>query len=439
MKRLIYLSLILYFHLFAQNPVTVVNLDMAINLALEKNADLKVAKLELEKNKAKYSEALSGLYPKIDLSGQYQRYIEKPVIFLPPGSPFGTTLKIGSDNSFVGTASLSMPLFSYTLFEAIAISKNLLDISELSYYSQENLTLSNVKKSFYAVLLTKEISQVLKESLQNASDNLENIRKLNAAGTISDYDLLRADVQVENLKPSVIQADNNYTLSIEALKVAIGIEANSKIDVVGELVFYDSYILPTKEEIMSNLESNNLQLSLLDEQIKVTEKSIMLEKSAHLPTLSAFGNYQYQAQANDFRFSDYNWVSTFLVGVQLQIPVFNGFKVNSKVAQAEILLKQNSEQRYSINEALKTQALSILYRLEQAMIRIKSQARTVEQATEGYKIAVRRFENNLAIQLEVNDAELALRQSKLNRLQAIYDFKIAEADLNNLLNTNNKN
>ncbi|MGQ9642961.1 MAG: TolC family protein, partial [Ignavibacterium sp.] len=94
---------------------------------------------------------------------------------------------------------------------------------------------------------------------------------------------------------------------------------------------------------------------------------------------------------------------------------------------------QSVEQKRNFTEALKTQALSILYRIEQAVKRIEGQNKTVRTAQEGYEIAKRRLENNVGTQLEVNDAELALRQAKLNRLQAIYDFKVAEADLETVL------
>jgi outer membrane protein TolC len=65
---------------------------------------------------------------------------------------------------------------------------------------------------------------------------------------------------------------------------------------------------------------------------------------------------------------------------------------------------------------------------------LRDRNKTERQATEGYEIAKRRLENNLAYtSIILNDAELALRQSKLNRLQAIYDYKVAEAELENVL------
>jgi len=419
----------------------VLDLNRAIEFALDKNSDIKVAQMEVEKSKEKLREALSGLYPKLDLSAQYQRYIKKPVIFLPPGTPFSPgnkpgILEIGSDNSYNGSASLSVPLFAWSLYESIGVASNSLDLSTESYRNTKVQIIGNVKKSFLAVLLSREMKNLMELSLKNAEDNFENIKRLNKAGTLSDYDVLRAEVQVENLKPTVLQMENNYKLSLEALKVAIGLDASEEIEVVGELNFEEPYQLPSEDEIINELIKTNPQLSILEQQVKLYEKMVSLEKSSYLPTLAGFGSYQYQTQANDFNFSEYRWVKTFVVGLQIQLPVFNGFKTQSRVSQAEISLSQAKEQKRNLTEAIKTQALSILYRLQQALKRIEGQTKTVKQAEEGYNIAKRRLENGLATQLEVNDAELALRQARINRLQAIYDLKVAEAELNTVLGKN---
>ncbi|MEP0862563.1 MAG: TolC family protein [Ignavibacterium sp.] len=433
MKKLFVLLLAVSFSAFAQNKNLTLTMDEAINLALEKNSELKIAKMEVEKSEQKLREARSGLFPKLDLSGQYQRYINKPVIFLPPGSPFGPTLEIGSDNSYTAAAQLSLPLFALPLYEGIGLASDALAIAEQNYLSVKNKIVGDVKKSFLAVILTRETKDVMQQSLKNAEDNFENIKRLNAAGTLSDYDVLRAEVQVENLKPVVLQMENNYKLSLEALKVTIGLDANQNIDIVGDMDFDESYKLPTEQEVIEELLQNNPQLAILEKQVQLNDRNVSLEQAAYFPSLAGFGNYQYQTQANDFKFSDYRWVKTFVLGLQLQVPIFNGFKTQSRVSQAEIGLNQAIEQKRNLTEAIKTQALSVLYRVQQALIRIQGQNKTVRTAQEGYEIAKRRLENNVGTQLEVNDAELALRQAKLNRLQAIYDFKVAEADLETVL------
>ncbi|GMU95013.1 MAG: TolC family protein [Ignavibacterium album] len=433
MKKVLVLLTAISLSAFSQNSILTLSLDEAINLALEKNSELKIAQLEVEKSEQKLREARSGLFPKIDLSGQYQRYINKPVIFLPPGSPLGPTLEIGSDNSYLTAAQLSLPLLALPLYEGIGLASDALQITRQNYLSIKNKIVGDVKKSFLAVILTRETKDVMQQSLKNAEDNFENIKRLNAAGTLSDYDVLRAEVQVENLKPVVLQMENNYKLSLEALKVAIGLDANQNIDVIGDMEFDESYKLPTEQEIIEELLQNNPQLAILDKQVQLNDRNVSLEQAAYFPSLAGFGNYQYQTQANDFKFSDYRWVKTFVLGLQLQIPIFNGFRTQSRVSQAEIGLNQALEQKRNLTEAIKTQALSILYRVQQSVIRIQGQNKTVKTAQEGYEIAKRRLENNVGTQLEVNDAELALRQAKLNRLQAIYDFKVAEADLETIL------
>lgn len=433
MKKIIAFLIVFSISVFAQQSKLTLSMDEAINLALEKNSELKIAKMEVEKSEQKLREARSGLFPKLDLSGQYQRFIDKPVIFLPPGSPFGPTLEIGSDNSYSATAQLSLPLFALPLYEGIGLASDALEIAEKNYNSVKSKIVGDVKKSFLAVILTRETKDVMRQSLKNAEENFENIKRLNAAGTLSDYDVLRAEVQVENLKPVELQMENNYKLSLEALKVAIGLDANQDIDIVGDMEFDESYKLPSEQEVVEELLQNNPQLAILDKQVQLNDRNVSLEQAAYFPSLAGFGNYQYQTQANDFKFSDYRWVKTFVLGLQLQIPIFNGFKTQSRVSQAEIGLNQAIEQKRNLTEAIKTLALSVLYRVQQAIKRIEGQNKTVKTAQEGYEIAKRRLENNVGTQLEVNDAELALRQAKLNRLQAIYDFKVAEADLETVL------
>ena len=433
MKKIFSLIITFSVALLAQSKTTTLTIEDAIKLALEKNSELKIAKMEIEKSEQKLREARSGLFPKIDLGSQYQRFIDKPVIFLPPGSPFGRTLVIGADNSYQTNLQISMPLFTLPLYEGIGLASVALEIAEKNFISVKNKIIGDVKKSFLAVILTRETKNVIEQSLINAEENFENIKRLNVAGTLSDYDVLRAEVQVENLKPIVIQMENNYKLSLEALKVAIGLDANQNIDVAGEIDLDDKYKIPTETELIEELIQNNPTIAILDKQVQLNDRNVSLEKSTSLPSLAGFGNYQYQTQANDFKFSEYNWVKTFVLGLQLQIPIFNGFKTQARVNQAKIELNQAIEQKRNITEAIKTQALSILYRGQQALKRIEVQNKTVRIAQEGYEIAKRRLENNIGTQLEVNDAELALRQAKLNRLQAIYDFKVAEVELETIL------
>jgi len=422
-----------------ENTVMELTLDKAISLALDRNRDIKVAELEVEKSHKKVKESFGNLLPSFDASGQYTRNIKKPVIFLPPGTPFGppgggpTVMEIGYDNSYNGTISASLPIFMKQIYSGLKLSKQNLKLSKESYRESKINTISNVKKAYYGVLLTRELRDFMRMSLKDAEDNLENVRKMHKQGLVADYDLLKAEVQIENLKPNVMQAEDNYKLAIDGLKIAIGLNSDVEIKVLGQLKYNENAQIPTLDESLTELLAHNTTLRKLYFQTELTKTSIELAKAEFYPSLVAFGNYQYQTQADDFKFSDYYWVKTAMVGLQLQIPLFHGLSRVAKVQQAELSHRQVMEQQSAVTEAIKTQLNSVLYKMAQAKNRIEVQKKSIEQAQLGYRIAQSRYKNGLGTQLEVNDAEVALTQARFNYAKAVYDFLVATVDYEQLV------
>ncbi len=440
-KIIISTSLLLFSISLSQEALRKIDLETAIELALTQNRNLRIAEMEIDKSYSKLTETRSNLLPKINASGQYTNNIKKPVIFLPPGTPFSrpgqaAVIEIGSDHAYTGTISASLPIFSFPIYVSLSVASSGVDLAQESFRGTQLKTVADVKKAFYGVLLAREVRNLMQISLKNANDNLENVKKMQKQGLVSEYDLIRAEVQVENLKPVVLQAENNFELAKNSLKIALGLDAYENIDIDGELN-YQPYDIPDLNQTLNLLAQNNSDLKQLDIQVRMAKSLINLERSAHLPILAAFGNYQYQAQANDLKFKDYNWVNTQFWGLQLQIPIFNGFGTQAKVDQAQITYQQTLERQNLLTESMKIQAQNILYRIEQANKRITGQDKAVAQAEKGYEIAKSRYSNGLGTQLEVNDAELALTQSKVNYIQAVYDYNTAVAELEQLIGKSN--
>ena len=157
------------------------------------------------------------------------------------------------------------------------------------------------------------------------------------------------------------------------------------------------------------------------------------ERSNYLPRLYGFGNYQYQAAQNDLKVSTHDFINSIQVGLQLSMNVFQGFQTDARVEQASIDMRRTQEQVANLELNLRSLAESIVLRLREARRRIEAQEKTVEQAQRGYNIASTRFVNGLGTQLEVNDAQVALTQARVNRIQAYYDYVVARVDLNETL------
>ena len=431
-----------------EKPVLEITLDKAIELALEKNGDIKVAGLEVEKSDKRISETRGYLLPSLDISGQYVRNIQKPVIFLPPGPPFGlpgskqTVLEIGYDNAYTGTITASIPLFMMSVYKSLELARENLELSKESYHESVVTTVSKVKKAFYSVLLTRALHNFMQMSYKDAQDNLENVRRMHKQGLIADYDLIKAEVEVDNIQPLVMQAQDNYQLSKDALKISIGLNADEEIDVIGDLQFVDEggkllfetdIRIPSTDEAMNALQERNTTLRKLNLQSRLTETNIKLAEAQFYPSLVAFGNFQYLTQANNYDFGDYNWVKTSMVGLQLQIPLFRGLSRTAKLQQAKLTHLQLNAQRYAVTEAIKTKLRGVLYRLKQTKKRIEIQEKSISQAEKGYEIAQSRYENGIATLLEVNDARTAQTQARFNYAKAVYDFLIAYTDYEELI------
>ena len=434
------IPLFLCMAVWQQAPAQVVDtlalkLDETLESALTGNPDILISKLEIERAESQLKAAKGAFLPNVGVDGQYVRNIKRPVFFLPPGEGFGgaegggegTVIEAGFDNSYNITAQGNLPLYNQELIAsartartAVALQRKGLDISQ-------NEIATQVKKAYYEALLARESLQVLNQSLENAQRNYQNIQNQFEQELVPEYDVIRAEVQVANLRPDILQGQNNYEAALYNLKLLSGIPQEIPVSLEESLVtFYEETRLTELLEPYSV--QDNPQLQQLEVQQELNEEQIGLQKAAFYPTLSAFGNYAYQAQANNFDFENYFWVNTASVGLQVNIPLFEGLTRLRQIEQAQIDLEQTQIQREFQQKSLSIQAENALNRIRRAERSLEAQERNIAQAERGYEIAQVSYNSGVGTLIEVNDAELALTQARLNRLEVVHEYLTAVAD-----------
>lgn len=172
------------------------------------------------------------------------------------------------------------------------------------------------------------------------------------------------------------------------------------------------------------------QLAIQAEELAQT---IRLQKYAYLPTLSLAFNYSYNSMANDVRFSEWKWTPYSYVGVSLSIPIFSGGKRLNQVRQARSSYEQLKLQMTDTERNLKISIRQNLTTMETNMKSYNSANSAVETAQKAYDIAKVSYEVGRATLTELNDAQLALTQARLSESQAIYNFIVAKASLEQTL------
>lgn len=431
-----------------QDPPQRLSLQDAVRLAMKRNPDLTSARLEVKRSDARVLEAWGNALPTVDLSGQYVHMIDKPVTFFPDvflysfmkaidsttPKPTGQLVPVSFAPGFSASATLNVRqiLFNGAVFIGVGAANIYSRLARDLYQAKQVETVTKVRKAYYGALLAHEALDLMRSSLQNAEGNLRNVRVMLKQGIVSEYDELRASVGVENVRPMVIQSETNFNLSLDNLRNTIGVTNKEEFVLTDSLAFQsiDDEILRRAETLVLEL---NPGLSAVKRQIELNGAVVNAERSNYLPTIAAFGSYQYQAAKNEFNFSMNDFYKGSNVGLSLSLSLFQGFQTYARVEQAQLEERKSEEQRVSLERTLQTGLHSILGNLQQARKRVEAQGKTVEMAERGYKIVTTRFLNNAATQLEVNDAQLALTQARVNRVQAIYDYLVASADLDHLI------
>ncbi len=413
-----------------------ISLSEAIEIALNENPTILIANKEIERQDYVRKETSGNLLPSLSASGQYTYNILSQVMFMPEGifgPGTGGAMEMGFDNSFTGGLSLSIPLFAPTLYETLKLNdQQMLEAVEKARSSKIELS-NQVKKGFYQVLLTESSLQLIQENIKLAEEVVENSQNAYNQGVVSEYDLITSKVQLSNLNPTLYAAQSaNYNARL-MLNMLLGLPLQTNIDLKEDLTSYVDYI---NEDHNFDIDlSENADLELLDIQTKMLESQLNIQESLKLPTLAAFGSYQVLTQSNDLNIGSYEWRGTALVGLQLEIPIFNGFTKLNKERQIKNQQSQLATQKEYLEESLSVEAQVAVSNILSAKRQMEANLEGTMQAERGYSIAVTRYESGMGTIVEVNQAQVQLIQADMNYSEAIYNYMVARADYDKTLGT----
>jgi outer membrane protein len=413
----------------------VLDLNKCIELALEKNHDLKLAKLESEKADEQITEAFgSSVLPDIKGTVDYRRGLKLGEIIIDiPG--FSGSFPQGTENTLSVGVTVDQPLFTGAVFFATRIANVYAEISEKSYYSTKAALIKNVKRAYYSLLVSRQFLKLSNITLKAAKDNFKDTEAMYKAGLVPEYDYIRANVQVQNILPELERAENSIVLAENGLKLVIGLNLEQQIAINDSLIF-NKIDVENYENSSLILEEKNFTLQQLRLQIELMDKAASYQFSKHFPELYLFGSWSSIAQENDPRsFSDWRYKNSVYVGVNLKVPIFNGWQTTSKVDQAEIDLLKVQEEYNKTNQLLKNKLEDVLLTIEEKLFQIDAYSATIEQAQLGYDIALKRYSSGVGTQLENIDSLVELTRAKINYLNAVFEYYDLHAQLEELLST----
>lgn len=424
----------------AQDTLTV-SLTKALEIAMSENPTIKVADKEIERVDYSKKERIAGLFPTISASAAYQRALKKQRMFLPfsiiPGTPPDPAgIEIGVDNTINTGVSASLPIISPTLWASIEMTELDAMLALESARSSKLSLINQVTKTYYGVLMAQDSYNVLKKSYDNTVENARIVKNKFEQGQVSEYDWIRADVQVRNVKSNVVSAESGVNLSKLQLKMLMGMDMTVTIKVEGTLSDFEANLYGDVLSIDTTTLKTNTDMNQFDLKSKQLDHSLKMQKAGWWPTLAASFNYQYMTMANDK--VAFTWFPTSSASVSLSIPIFQGGARIYKQKQIKIQQDELKYQRENLQRNLELQAITYLDNIKKAIEKIESNKEGMRQADKAMMISQKRYDVGLGTYLDLTNSEISYIQAGLSYNQSIYDYLSAKSDLEKLLGKDSK-
>jgi outer membrane protein TolC len=442
------------------------SLSAALSLAMERSEEVRVAEQQVRSASAQVRSARSSLLPQINTQVGYTRTLrsvfqgagfeipdslrfepdsmaslEERIAYLErntPNAAFGAlgslfgNLPFGREHAWAAAAVLTQPLFAGgRIASGVQMARHAETAAEASLAETRGDVALQVRQTYYGALLAQEAEEIVEASVALAGEHLERVQLLLETGQASELDALRAEVELENLRPQLVQARNARELASLNLKRLVNVPIDAPVRLTTSLAAADAalpdpadVLLPSLAEAEPQLE-RRASIAAAEQQVEIRREQVDMARGAFLPSVNLQANLSRQAFPSGFVPDE--WQDDWTVGFVVQWPLFQGFRRGAEVDAARAQVRQAELQVDQLRESVRLEYEQAQGELEQARAQITAATRTVTQATRVYELTELRYTEGLATQLDVSDARLALQQARMNEANAYHDFYLALA------------
>ena len=468
----------------AADTALVLSLDDAVKIALSENTSVKVADREIQRQEYAKKGAYGALFPQISASGMYSYAIQKQKVFfgsddnsgsgssggggmaslmaglMDPimhyiqhlyevtGTPFipyipptqedspssgSDPIEMGRRNQVQMGISASMPLVNLQLWESLRITGDQVELAVEKARESRLGTVAAVKQAYFAVLMAKASYEVYNAVFENAAQNLKLTESRYNVQKASEMDLARARSTYAAAVPNLYNAENSIRLGLWQLKAVMGVDLDRAIDVQGALADYAERMFYDINEGEEATLDRNTQLQQLALQAEMLARQIRMQQYAYVPSLAMQLSYNYYTQSDKFNLSQWKWLPSSTMVFSLTIPIFSGGQRYYAIKQTRVQADELALQRENTERQLRIGIRQSLSTMETAMRTYDAASTALKSAEKAYDIASKSYQVGKTTFTDLNNTELTLTQTRLQQVQAVYNFVIAKAGLEQTL------
>lgn len=413
------------------------SLQQAIDFAMKNSPNYLNSELDQRSAEYRKNEITGQGLPQITGSIDLKDYLSLPTSLI-PGAFIGQAgfvpLKFGTQFNATAGFSASWNVLNSDYFFGLNAAKEYINLSHISVTRSKADLVSQVSKAYYGVVINKQRIKLLDVNIARTKSIYDQTKAMNQQGFVELIDVERLEVQYNNLMTEKEKTERLIALSENVLKFQMGFKISDPI------TLSDSLNLSGTEE--TSLSSGPVDITqrpdykLLKSQQALYDLDVKRLKWGYMPSLSLYGSYQYNKQRNEFK--DYfksnggdvtnQWFKIALIGGTINLNIFDGLQRHNRIQQAKMTAQKNQNNLHNLELAADLEVATANVNYSNAYATMLTQKKNMELASHVYDVTQKKYKSGVGPNIEVTNAEAALRDAQNNYFNSVYDMYVARID-----------
>ena len=372
----------------------------------------------------------SAYLPNVALSGEYRRGDEVSTLTM-PGTP---PIQFGELNNYSVGLTVTQPLYAGGAITAqvqLARLSSLLADQTVRAATQD--VVYTAETAYYNLLLSQHLVDISTDAVRASKVHLDDVEKKRAGGVASNFDVLRAQVELSNFEADLIRSKNAINIARASLIKTMGVSQDSDFVLSDEFVY--AAIQVAMEQAVETAFKNRPDLYSREYQIRQQREQLRIARSRYLPVVSGYFSDTWSNPDPHAVAATPEWGSAWQAGVRGAWPIFDGFQREGNIIQQKARLKQAQIGLVDAEETAVFELTQAILSMENAEEFVQSQRLNLTRATEGLRLAQVGYEQGINTQVEVIDAQSALTTARVNYYQSIYSHVVAKLAVERAMGT----
>jgi outer membrane protein TolC len=416
--------------LFAQDtilPSKALTLEDAISIALESNHNIKIANrtTEIASNNATLGNA--GLLPTVSASGSYTGSVQDTEIRFAGGNPPNVNETGAGSNTLAGSITASYVLFdgfgNYYTFQNL---KKLEEQSGVTARLQIEGTLIQVISQYLSVLLEKESLTIAGQSIARSLDRLQRVEERFSLGSSTRLDVLNAEVDLNADSVSYLQANARLNNAKRNLLIELGANPTDELTIDDEISINSGL---QASDLLASSSQNSASLVLSRLASESAGLQLKQSRAGRFPILSLSGGYSYSESEFDAGFQEFQKLTGFNGGITLSVNLFNGFRRETQIQNAQVALKNNEESLVLAQKSVERDVMNLYEDYQTNLFLIDKEMINLETAELNFERSEQLFETGQITSTQFREAQLNISRVQQNIVRLKIQAKLAEIGL----------